>query len=81
MLSRSTYKGCKIEFYPDECDVPLPARVQPQKAPTQHSAGKKNIVTNRFDLLDINSDTEHSDTENSAARDTDTDAETLDDKS
>ncbi|CAK4031894.1 hypothetical protein DOTSEDRAFT_156730 [Lecanosticta acicola] len=53
MMSRNTYKGCKIEFYPDECDVPLPARAQLPK-PIPREPTKKHIsLVNRFGMLDI----------------------------
>lgn len=54
MMSRSTYKGCKIEFYPDECDVPIPPPVQRPTAPQQKSMGGKNFETlNRFGMLGL----------------------------
>jgi hypothetical protein len=55
MMSRSTYKGCKIEFYPDDCDVPLPARSHRVKAEPEGPAGPKASLANRFDMLSVDS--------------------------
>ncbi|OCK83349.1 hypothetical protein K432DRAFT_379589 [Lepidopterella palustris CBS 459.81] len=49
MMSRSAYKGLRIEWYPDECAAPIPARV-----PIPVSKPKATIpapITNRFELL------------------------------
>ena len=64
MMSRSTYKGCRIEFARDECDVSLPTK--PTKVfgsmegapPAMDTVGKKNGkkavgITNRFDMLNL----------------------------
>ncbi|KJX92988.1 hypothetical protein TI39_contig4468g00001, partial [Zymoseptoria brevis] len=53
MMSRSSYKGCKIEFYPDECDVPLPARNQHVKNGGREPDARHTSLANRFDMLDI----------------------------
>ena len=51
MMSRIPYKGCKIEFVADECDVPLPIqpilphRERPAPAPQRQAS------YNRFDML------------------------------
>jgi hypothetical protein len=54
MMSRVEYKGCRVWFFDDECDVALPQRmaksfVPPSKAVTQNS--QKPVVPNRFGLL------------------------------
>ncbi|KAF2725093.1 hypothetical protein K431DRAFT_216614 [Polychaeton citri CBS 116435] len=54
MLSRTAYKGCKVQFVPDECDVPLPERMRPTKVPAVSVSMEKRrqgAVSNRFDLL------------------------------
>lgn len=58
MMSRLTYKGMKIEWYPDECSRPLP-RVQygPKKenlAPPQPK--KFTSAMNRFQMLNMDND-------------------------
>lgn len=54
MLSRSTYKGCKIEFFADECDVPLPQRtIAKTPAPPKSVKRQAMPTTNRFNLLNM----------------------------
>ncbi|KAM0719274.1 hypothetical protein Q7P37_005179 [Cladosporium fusiforme] len=56
MMSRAEYKGHKIEFFRDECDVPLPLREIKSFAPHTHSApkkAKKASISNRFDVLNV----------------------------
>lgn len=66
MMSRSGYKGCKIEFFRDACDVPLPAPTPPARVPASFGSLRKNPrerrvasqtkqppLSNRFDLLNI----------------------------
>ncbi|WPH03052.1 Hypothetical protein R9X50_00592600 [Acrodontium crateriforme] len=54
MMSRKTYKGCKIEFYRDECDAPLPMRQNiPNSTIMRQKPIRKTSLTNRFDLLDV----------------------------
>lgn len=79
MMSRTAYKGCKIEFYRDECDVPLPQRSFVAKVPAQKPVGLKRPLTNRFDMLNIDGSEDASDEENRmpAARTSDED-DTLD---
>ena len=78
MMSRKEYKGCKIEFFPDECDVPLP----PGQAKRQYSrkvsgqsepVKKKAPITNRFDMLNIDGTDGSSDEENRTPSDGDSD--------
>ena len=64
MLSRTTYKGCKIEFFPDECDVPLAVPSIKSKAHMAKPAKKKTALTNRFDLVNIMDVRNDSDEEN-----------------
>ncbi|KAK4493891.1 hypothetical protein PRZ48_015076 [Zasmidium cellare] len=64
MMSRSAYRGCKVEFYHDECDTPLPVRAQVSRGVPQEPARKQMPVTNRFGMLDTNSDASSNDTEN-----------------
>lgn len=67
-MSRTAYRGCKIEFYLDECNVPLPVRAPALKSVPQDPAGKK-IPTNRFDMLDIDGGASGSDEENRVPHD------------
>ncbi|KAK5169806.1 uncharacterized protein LTR77_005784 [Saxophila tyrrhenica] len=54
MMSRTTYKGCKVEFYPDECDVPLPPRTQRKYTmPAPVVEEKKPTMANRYRMLDL----------------------------
>lgn len=59
MLSRSAYRGCQVEFYADECDVPLPVVEQKVKSmrgsirANDIKPTKKNVLSNRFGLLDL----------------------------
>jgi hypothetical protein len=54
MMSRSTYKGCKIEFYPDECDTALPLPAAKIFAPEKQTIQGKGLETvNRFGMLGI----------------------------
>lgn len=64
MMSRTAYRGCKVEFYPDECDVPLPARSQVSKGIPQEPVKNHIAPANRFDMLDTGSDASSTDIEN-----------------
>jgi len=64
MMSRTTYKGCKVEFYPDECDVPVPARLHTAQPPASKPLPKKTTLANRFGCLDISDGENSSDEEN-----------------
>lgn len=80
MMSRSTYKGCKIEFYPDECDSPIPLPAPRPTVNKQRELGGKGFETmNRFGMLGLD-DSRSSDEENhgpipSQAQDEDDDEE------
>jgi len=53
MMSRFRYKGCRVEYYPDQCDGPLPkSKPLPKK---EMSPPTKNVVavTNRFCMLNM----------------------------
>ena len=79
MMSRREYKGCKIEFFRDECDTPLPARKFAHKATPMPAPSKKAAVTNRFDMLNIDGGSTGSDEENRAPSTDETDDETIED--
>lgn len=64
MMSRSAYRGCKVEFYPDECDAPLPTRATVSKATPPQPVEKQMAPANRFDMLDTGSDVSSTDIEN-----------------
>lgn len=55
MMSRTGYKGMRIEYYPDECAEPLrqPAKVSGH---VQHAPLKPAPPVNQFALLDIGTD-------------------------
>lgn len=53
MMSRTAYKGCKVEFFRDECDCPLPVSMSKPKAPPPEPIKKCGSVTNRFNLLSV----------------------------
>ena len=58
-MSRTVYKGTRVEYYPDECAAPLPRPVKtqtpiprvPARAPLKHTP-----VVNQYALLDTGSD-------------------------
>jgi hypothetical protein len=80
MMSRVRYKGCRVWFFDDECDVALPQRkvasfVPPSKAVKQKTL--KPVVPNRFGLLntegtEAGSDEENQDPDNVASEYEDT---------
>lgn len=55
MMSRKEYRGCKIEFYPDECDVALPVRAKPPPTTMNEPSKKSMPLGNRFDMLNMSS--------------------------
>lgn len=75
MMSRSTYKGCKIEFMRDECDIPLPSKTYLPKAvgvEKKAAAAKAGpAIKNRFDMLSIDGTDRSSDAENRTPSDGD----------
>lgn len=76
-MSRSTYKGCKIEFFRDECDVPLPVRTCIPKVPAATPAKKKPPIGNRFDMLNIDATDGSSDEDNHTPSENNTDDQTI----
>nr|OQO24037.1 hypothetical protein B0A51_06346 [Rachicladosporium sp. CCFEE 5018] len=66
MMSRVAYRGCRIEFVVDECDVPLSVHVK-RVEPVRKVAGKgKVMMANRFGLLNMDGTEADSDEENRA---------------
>jgi hypothetical protein len=61
MMSRTAYKGLRIEYFPDECAGPLP-RIKAHVFPPT-AVSKTKPITNTYALLDTGSETE-SDSEN-----------------
>ena len=53
MMSRGTYKGMRIEWYPDECAQPLPKTQHAPKKENTTSAKKFSPMVNRFQMLNI----------------------------
>ncbi|KAK4547788.1 hypothetical protein LTR36_000746 [Oleoguttula mirabilis] len=78
MMSRTTYKRCKIEFFPDECDVPLPAPTFKTRVPPTEAVKKNIPLANRFDLLKMAGSDASSGEENRMAPDASDDDETVD---
>ena len=71
MMSRVTYKGMKIEWYPDECSQPLPKVQYASKNSRQENLApqpKKNgSAMNRFQMLDLDgNDDDSSETDKDA---------------
>ena len=66
MMSRTTYKGCKVEFFRDECDVPLPARAAAPKRVVSEPVKSNVGIVNRFNLLNVDDADGSSDEENRA---------------
>lgn len=67
MMSRKEYKGCKIEFFDDECDVMPPQRRTTSFVPSSVAAQKKAqkpTLPNRFGLLNTEGTEADSDEEN-----------------
>ena len=54
MMSRTSYKGSRIEFYPDECARPPPSQqYQPRKENIKSLSKKPNPLMNRFQILNM----------------------------
>ncbi|OBU00735.1 hypothetical protein VE01_01034 [Pseudogymnoascus verrucosus] len=64
MMSRSKYKGCKIEWDIDECAAPIPV-LKPRPIQKENSAPKPRAPINRFALLNMDGATESSTDEDS----------------
>lgn len=54
MMSRAKYKGSKIEWTKDDCDVPVPEKKIPLM-PTTKANKQEVIPTNRFEVLSLDS--------------------------
>lgn len=65
MMSRVTYKGMKIEWYPDECAQPLPkTQYAPKKENLAPQQPKKFMsAMNRFQMLNLDNDGTEDDSE------------------
>lgn len=62
MMSRATYKGMKIEWYPDECALPLPKQQWvPRKENIAQPAKKPGTPMNRFQMLNMDGTEDGSD--------------------
>ncbi len=54
MMSRAMYKGMKIEWYSDECALPLPRQQwTPRKENTAKPVKSSNTAVNRFQMLNM----------------------------
>lgn len=56
MMSRVTYKGMKIEWYPDECCQSLPKSQSAPKKEHLAPPKKANSMMNRFQMLIMDGD-------------------------
>lgn len=56
MMSRAMYKGMKIEWYPDECALPLPNLQNDNKKEPSPPKAKEMQMINRFQMLDMDDD-------------------------
>lgn len=80
MMSRAEYKGCRVWFFDDECDVALPSRKATSFVPLSKAVKQKAlkpVVPNRFGLLntegtEAGSDEENQDPDNVASEYEDT---------
>jgi hypothetical protein len=59
MMSRQKYKGCRIDWAPDECDVDIPSLKQNagQNGQRKTTQDKPSPLLNRFALLDLENST------------------------
>ena len=70
MMSRSTYKGSKIEFFPDECAQPLPETHCPVRKETSKASTKKvDAMVNRFQMLNVDGTEDGSEDDTSTEHD------------
>ena len=63
-MSRGTYKGMRIEWYPDECAQPLPKTESLSKKENTTPAKKLSPMVNRFQMLNIDGTEDGSDSAN-----------------
>ena len=55
MMSRAAYRGMKIEWYPDECALPLPKHQRiPKREIVPQSIKESTHAFNRFQILNMN---------------------------
>lgn len=61
-MSRAMYKGMKIEWYSDECALPLPKQQwTPRKENTPQPVKRPNTAVNRFQMLNMDGTEDDSD--------------------
>jgi hypothetical protein len=58
MMSRTAYKGLRIDWCPDECAAPLPRPNLKAQTPAPATPMKPMPITNRYTLLDTGSELE-----------------------
>ncbi|KAF2033592.1 hypothetical protein EK21DRAFT_98020 [Setomelanomma holmii] len=58
MMSRTAYKGSRVEHYPDECAAPLPQPPKNHYSTAPPAPAKSKPITNAYALLDTGSDLE-----------------------
>lgn len=69
LMSRTIYKGCKIDWDADGCAFPI-TKVKPALVPKENIAAKKSAPINRFELLNIDQLEDDSDVERDTSRST-----------
>lgn len=63
MMSRTAYKGLRIDWYPDECAAALPKATFKMPAAIAPQPSNKIAITNRYTVLDPDSTGSESDEE------------------
>jgi hypothetical protein len=58
MMSRTAYKGLRIDWYPDECAAPLPLPNPKMHTSAPAVPTKPRPITNPYALLDTGSELE-----------------------
>ncbi|KAI8937028.1 hypothetical protein NX059_006248 [Plenodomus lindquistii] len=61
MMSRTVYKGLRVEYYADECADPLPPRTTRVRPPIRYGQMKPMPVVNQYAILGAGSDDESED--------------------
>jgi hypothetical protein len=56
MMSRTAYKGLRIEYYPDDCAAPIPHPAIKTYTPTSTGVQKGKPITNVYSILGTGSD-------------------------
>jgi hypothetical protein len=63
MMSRTTYKQMRVDWYPDECAAPLPKSAPKAYAPVHEVPSKVVPLTNRYMVLNDDDDETRADSD------------------